>query len=67
MSIIEDIEAMEELPTAESDKGLCCRRCGCRDLRVYYTRKLREGRIRRVRICRYCGARLTTTEKEVGT
>jgi len=66
LNIIAEIEAWEELPTAEQEKGLRCRECGCRDLRVYYTRKLTDGRIRRVRVCRHCGKKLTSPEREVG-
>ena len=47
-----------------SDKGLRCPDCGCRDLRVYYTRPLPLARIRRVRKCRNCGRRVVTTERE---
>lgn len=38
-----------------------CKECGCKDLRVYYTRHFKTY-IRRVRICRYCGRRLATRE-----
>jgi len=43
--------------------GIACRRCGCRDLRVLYTRRQGE-RIMRRRACRHCGERTTTYEKE---
>ena len=42
-------------------RGLECRGCGCRDLRVLYTR-YRAGSIVRVRACRHCGRRLVTRE-----
>jgi len=45
--------------------GLKCRRCGCRDLRVLYTRRKR-GRVVRLRVCRHCGKRMLTSEREGG-
>lgn len=56
-----DIPADVSAP--QDDSGIRCPGCGCRDLRVYYTRPLSGGRIRRVRICRYCAKRVMTTEK----
>ena len=49
---------------AAGDVGLVCRACGCRDLRVYYTRGTKDGRVRRVRKCRHCGAEKTTFEAD---
>lgn len=43
-------------------QGICCRTCGCRDLRVVYTRQRPDGKIRRRRECRHCGRRVTTYE-----
>ena len=48
-------------PTSADQRGLVCRHCGCRDLRVLYTRQ-RPGGIMRVRICRHCGRRVITRE-----
>lgn len=42
--------------------GLRCPNCNCADLRVYYTRQSTD-RILRVRICRYCGRKITTYER----
>lgn len=47
----------------EPERGLRCPDCGCGDLRVYYTRPLPDGRIRRVRLCRNCARKVMTTEK----
>lgn len=44
--------------------GVACRRCGCRHLPVYYTRR-QNGCIMRVRECRNCGRRLVTREAEI--
>ncbi len=43
--------------------GLECRKCGCRDFRVKYTRP-KAGTIMRRRACRHCGTLITTFEKE---
>lgn len=48
-------------------KGIQCSRCGCAHFPVQYTRKRGFGRIVRVRVCRHCGRRITTVEKEAGT
>ncbi len=42
--------------------GLLCRKCGCRDFRTVYTRRIPNG-IRRSRQCRQCGKRIITTER----
>ncbi len=42
-------------------QGIRCPKCGCADLRVYWTRP-GEGTIRRVRKCRNCGQRVPTFE-----
>lgn len=47
-------------------KGLVCPNCGCRHFYVVYTRPRAEKIVRR-KECRYCGRRVTTTEKVVGT
>lgn len=46
-------------------QGLECRRCGCVDFRVIYTRK-RIRRIERRRECRNCGLRVSTWERVTG-
>jgi len=47
-------------------RGLECPRCGCRHLRVLYTRRAWGGRILRRRECRHCGRRMTTYETLAG-
>lgn len=42
--------------------GLECRECGCRHFDVINTYR-QSGRIIRRRACRYCGKRITTSEK----
>jgi len=46
----------------KSNVGIVCRNCGCRWLLVKDTRKMPDGRIRRIRICHYCGKRRITYE-----
>lgn len=47
----------------QTERGIACRRCGCRDLRVVYTRPQRDGSILRLRRCRHCGNRFPTFER----
>ena len=46
------------------EKGIECRACGCRRMRVYYTRQ-GDNSIKRVRMCENCGAPRVTFEKPV--
>jgi transcriptional regulator NrdR family protein len=48
------------------DRGLTCRHCGGRRLRVVYTRARLGGTQVRRRECRKCGKRFTTWEKAIG-
>ena len=48
---------------SDGDKGLTCRKCGCKHFRVIYTREHYESSMRRRRECRHCGYRITTLEK----
>ena len=48
----------------QDDRGLCCRRCGCRHFYVIYTKRTTRNRILRRRECRHCGQRITTYETE---
>jgi transcriptional regulator NrdR family protein len=45
--------------------GLACTKCGCSDMRVYYTRAEMHG-VRRVRVCRHCGSKQVTHERAQG-
>jgi len=49
----------------ETERGLECRKCGCRHMFVVWTRHQR-GKIVRRRECRYCGTKITTFEREAG-
>jgi transcriptional regulator NrdR family protein len=50
----------------EGQRGLECRVCGCKHLRVVYTRSRSEGKLVRRRECRHCGTRMTTCERAIG-
>lgn len=56
-------EAVPEKPEPEPP-GLVCRECGCRDLRVWRTTRLKNGTVRRERYCRNCGTKKITFERE---
>jgi len=45
----------------ENRAGLRCPKCNCGDWRTERTEKA-NGHVRRVRVCRYCGHRMTTRE-----
>ncbi len=47
----------------EAGGGLVCRECGCRHFLVKGTWRLKDGTIRRLRICRHCGRPITTSER----
>jgi len=58
------------MPDAHEQKhteqpGIECPRCGCRHFYVVYTRP-RAGKSVRRKECRYCGRRITTSERLVG-
>lgn len=42
--------------------GIACPRCCCRHFYTTHTEPLRDGRIRRRKLCRHCGRRLLTFE-----
>ena len=60
------IVRLSDLQNRDSEGGIRCRKCGCRDFRVIYTKKATLGRIRRRRQCRHCSHRITTYEAEAG-
>lgn len=53
---------LETTPTTPEQLGICCPKCGCADLRVTRTMRVRRG-IRRYRTCRHCGWRMVSNEK----
>lgn len=59
-------EPGEPVEPADEPRGVRCPDCGCGHLPVWQTRPLPGGRVRRVRICRNCGRRVSTTEGLAG-
>ncbi len=53
---------MTQAKPSPSERGICCPRCGCRHFKTTHTEPLRDGRIRRRKICRHCGRRIVTFE-----
>lgn len=62
--------------TKDEVRGICCRKCGCADLPMYYLRRkspvkddsgrvVKTGYNMRVRTCRNCGNRIVTREAEI--
>ena len=45
--------------------GIVCPQCGCRQFYTTHTEPLRDGRIRRRKVCRYCGRKVLTFESSV--
>ena len=63
------LEPTVERPKVKKEQpvepGLKCPECGCSHLPVWYTRS-RGDKIVRVRKCRNCGRRVSTTERIIG-
>ena len=53
---------MKRTPSDKSDVGIACPQCGCRHFYTTHTEPLRDGRIRRRKVCRHCGRRIVTYE-----
>jgi transcriptional regulator NrdR family protein len=43
--------------------GIRCPRCGCRHFKTSHTEPLRDGRVRRRKVCRHCGRKVVTFEQ----
>jgi len=56
-------KTLDEMAEAGEPLGIACRDCGCRDWRVNYTRQ-GNGEVKRQKICRHCGRRMMTRERE---
>jgi len=59
-------EMADDTAKSEGRAGIRCRKCGCADVRVWYTRP-GDGVVKRMRMCRNCGEKFPTHEKECGT
>lgn len=58
---LEDLSAQASAPG-----GLVCPKCGCRHFLVKGTWRVKDGTVRRLRICRYCAHPINTTERVKG-
>ncbi|MCX7670277.1 MAG: hypothetical protein N2439_09420 [Anaerolineae bacterium] len=47
---------------SRNERGIACPRCGCRHFKTTHTEPLRDGRIRRRKVCRHCGRKIVTFE-----
>ena len=56
----------DDQPHKQAQRGLVCPRCGCHHFYTTHTEPLREGRIRRRKVCRHCGCRMVTYEARLG-
>lgn len=53
---------MKERLKSNDDRGIACPLCGCRHFCTTNTEPLRDGRIRRRKVCRHCGRKIVTHE-----
>ena len=57
---------MSQEEIAHRDAGIICPTCGCRHFYTTHTEPLRDGRIRRRKVCRHCGRKVLTYESAAG-
>ncbi len=53
---------MTSTKPSTKERGIVCPRCGCRHFKTTHTEPLRDGRIRRRKVCRHCGRKIVTFE-----
>jgi transcriptional regulator NrdR family protein len=51
----------------DDNRGIRCPQCGCRHFYTTNTEPLRDGRVRRRKVCRYCGRKIVTFEGTITT
>jgi len=56
---------MKQSRNTSDARGICCPKCACRHFHTTHTEPLRDGRIRRRKVCRHCGRRIVTYEASV--
>jgi transcriptional regulator NrdR family protein len=49
------------------NRGIECPNCGCRHFFTTHTEPLRDGRIRRRKVCRHCDRKMVTYESPNGS
>jgi DNA-directed RNA polymerase subunit RPC12/RpoP len=57
---------MSETARKQKARGIACVKCGCRHFFTTHTEPLRDGRIRRRKVCRHCGRKIVTHEAPLG-
>ncbi len=57
---------MNQTRGKREESGIVCPQCGCRHFNTTHTEPLRDGRIRRRKVCRYCGRKVLTFEIAAG-
>ncbi len=53
---------MNQMRNKRDQAGIACPKCGCRHFYTTHTEPLRDGRLRRRKMCRYCRRRIVTYE-----
>jgi transcriptional regulator NrdR family protein len=53
---------MNHARVSRDQLGIACPTCGCRHFDTTHTEPLRDGRIRRRKVCRHCGRKVLTYE-----
>jgi transcriptional regulator NrdR family protein len=53
---------MKQTRVSRDQLGIACPTCGCRHFYTTHTEPLRDGRIRRRKVCRHCGRKVLTYE-----
>jgi transcriptional regulator NrdR family protein len=53
---------MKAARSSRDELGIRCPRCACRHFKTTHTEPLRDGRIRRRKVCRHCGRKIVTFE-----
>ena len=53
---------MNQARSKQEEAGIVCPKCGCRHFYTTHTEPLRDGRVRRRKVCRHCGRKLLTFE-----
>ena len=53
---------MKHASFESAPRGIECPKCGCCHFFTTHTEPLRDGRIRRRKVCRHCGRKMVTFE-----
>jgi ribosomal protein L33 len=53
---------MKQARGRRDEVGIPCPQCGCRHFYTTHTEPMRDGRVRRRKVCRHCGRKILTFE-----